>query len=55
MALGGFAAVQLTSDYVTADGMRLPAKRRAYPRGPDRRPILDLMMVSIDLSEVGFQ
>ena len=52
---GGFAAAQLTSDYITANGIRLPAKRRAYPRGADRRPILDLLMVSIDISEVGFQ
>jgi hypothetical protein len=33
---GGFAAAQLTSDHVTADGIRLPTRRRAYPRGPDR-------------------
>jgi hypothetical protein len=35
---GGFAAAQLTSDYVDANGIRLPSKRRAYTRGPDRRP-----------------
>ena len=52
---GKIAAARLTSDYITANGIRLPAKRRAYPRGPDRRPILDLLMVSIDISEVGFQ
>jgi len=49
---GGFGAAQLTSDYVTANGVRLPTKRRAYTRGPDRRPILDMLMVSIDISEV---
>jgi hypothetical protein len=52
---GGFPAAQLTSDYVTANGIRLPTKRRAYTRGPDRRPILQMLMVSIDLSEVSFQ
>jgi hypothetical protein len=26
---GGFAAAQLTSDYVVADGIHLPTKRRA--------------------------
>jgi hypothetical protein len=52
---GGFAAAQLTSDYVTADGVRLPTKRRAYTRGPDRRPILEMLMVSIDISEVQFK
>jgi hypothetical protein len=52
---GGFTAAQLTSDYVTADGLRLPTKRRAYTRGPDRRPILAMLMVSIDLSEIGYE
>lgn len=51
---GGFAAAQLTSDYVDAGGMHLPTRRRAYTRGPDRRPILDMLMVSIDLSKVRF-
>jgi hypothetical protein len=51
---GGFAAVQLTSEYVTANGIRLPTKRRAYTRGPDRRPIMEMLMVSIDISEVAF-
>jgi hypothetical protein len=52
---GGFPAAQLTSEYVTADGVRLPTKRRAYTRGPDRRPILEMLMVSIDISEVQFK
>jgi hypothetical protein len=52
---GGFAAAQLTSDHVTANGIRLPSRRRAYPRGPDRRPILELLMVSIDISAVQFE
>jgi hypothetical protein len=52
---GGFAAAQLTSDYVVADGIHLPTKRRAYTRGPDRRPILEMLMVSIDISEVRFE
>ena len=51
---GGFGAAQLTSDYVTVNGVRLPTRRRAYTRGPDRRPILDMLMVSIDISEVVF-
>jgi len=36
---GGFPAAQLTSDYVVADGIHLPTKRRAYSRGP--RPQAD--------------
>ncbi len=51
---GGFKAAQLIGDYVDADGMRLPTRRRAYIRGPDRRPVLDLLMVSIDISNVTF-
>jgi hypothetical protein len=52
---GGFKAAQLTSDYVVASGIRLPSKRRAYTRGQDRRPILEMLMVSIDFSGVQFQ
>jgi hypothetical protein len=33
---GGFAAAQLTSAHVEANGIRLPTKRRAYARGSDR-------------------
>jgi len=51
---GGFAAAQLTSEYREAGGIRLPTRRRAYTRGPDRRPILDMLMVSIDISEINF-
>ena len=52
---GGFAAAQLTSDYVVADGIHLPTKRRAYTRGPDRRPIKEMLMVFIDISDVRFE
>jgi hypothetical protein len=52
---GGFKAAQLTSDYVVANGICLPTKRRAYTRGPGRRPILEMLMVSIDISEVRFE
>jgi hypothetical protein len=51
---GGFKAAQLTSDYAVANGIRFATKRRAYTRGPDRRPITDMLMVTIDISNVGF-
>ena len=51
---GGFAAAQIVHDYIEADGIRLPSKRRAYLRGPDHRPNLDLLLVSIDISDVRF-
>jgi hypothetical protein len=47
-------ALPLTSDYVEANGIRLPTKRRAYTPGPDRRSILEMLMVSIDISHVSF-
>jgi hypothetical protein len=51
---GGFGASQVTSEYLVANGVHLPTKRRAYTRGPDRRPILEMLMVAIDISEVSF-
>ena len=52
---GGFGAVQVTSDYVTANGLRLPTKCRAYTRGQDRRPIQEMLMFSIDLSKIRYE
>jgi hypothetical protein len=51
---GGFPASQLTSNYKAADGIRLPTTRRAYTRGPDRRPVPEMLMVWIDISDVSF-
>jgi hypothetical protein len=51
---GGFAAAQIVFDYIEGDGIRLPSKRRAYPRGPDHRPDLDALLVSIDISDARF-
>jgi len=51
---GGFDAAQLVSDYIASDGILLPSKRRAYTRGQDGRPVLDPLMVAIDISEVNF-
>lgn len=51
---GGFAAAQLASDHVRVYGIVLPTKRRADTRGPDRRPVLGMQMVRIDLSDIRF-
>lgn len=51
---GGVAAAQLTSAYAEASGIRLPTKRRAYARGPDRQPIPSMLLVSIDITDVSF-
>jgi hypothetical protein len=42
-------------DYVAASGVYPPTKRRAYTRGPGHRPILEMLMESIDISEVLFE
>jgi len=52
---GGFPAAQLTSNYATANGIHFPTRRRAYTRAPDRRPIQEMLMVSIDFSDVQFE
>ena len=51
---GGFDAAQHVFNYIEADGLKLPSKRRAYTRGPDHRAALDPLMVSIDISDVHF-
>jgi hypothetical protein len=52
---GGFAAAQYVYDIAEADGVRLPTRRRAYRADADGRPILDQLMVSIDLSDIHFE
>lgn len=51
---GGFAAAQYVDNIIQADGIRLPTKRRAYRVDAEGRPLLDRLMVSIDISNVEF-
>ena len=51
---GGFVAAQLTTDYIEADGLKLPSRRRAFLMGSDRRPIPELLVVAVDFSNVAF-
>ncbi|MEV5145163.1 hypothetical protein AB0L14_12115 [Streptomyces sp. NPDC052727] len=51
---GGFPAAQYVHDCVDADGIVLPTKRRAYRRDAHGCPILEQVMVSIDLGEIHF-
>lgn len=51
---GGFPAAQLVSDHISVDGIVLPTRRRAYTRGPDRRPVTEMLMVWIDVSDISF-
>ena len=50
----GFDAVHLVFDYIKANGINFPTRRRIYGRGPDRRPLLAPLMISIDVSNVRF-
>lgn len=52
---GGFAAAQLVSDYVTVNGIRLPTRRRAYTRGAESRPIMEMLMISLEISEIIYE
>jgi hypothetical protein len=36
------------------DGIHVPTKGRAYARGPGRQPILDMLMIYIDIIEMSF-
>jgi hypothetical protein len=51
---GGFPAAQLVSNHVRVDGVVVPTRRRAYTRGPDGRPVPEMLMVWIDLSDIRF-
>ena len=51
---GSFPAAQYVDEMVEVQGLKMPARRRAYVRGPDRKPVRDLLMVAIDLSDFSF-
>ncbi|MNE78317.1 hypothetical protein D3C81_740420 [compost metagenome] len=47
-------AAQLVYDYVQADGLHMPGKRRAYRRKADGQVNKEALLVSIDLSEIHY-
>jgi hypothetical protein len=47
---GRVPVAQYVYDIVEADGFRFPTRRRAYLRGPGLKPIRDLLLISLDLS-----
>lgn len=51
---GGFGATQPTSDCVEANGNSSAKQSSRYTRRPDRRPILDMLMVSVGIRDVSF-
>jgi hypothetical protein len=46
--------VHLVHDYVEADGILLPTRRRVYLRGPDSRPTPYPLLVAIDIRDLRF-
>jgi hypothetical protein len=52
---GGFPAAHYVSDYVEADGLLMPTKRRAYMRDERLQPIRERLMIAIDFDHVHFQ
>jgi hypothetical protein len=51
---GSFPAAQYVDQIIEAQGLKMPTRRRAYIRGPDMKPVRDLLMVAIELSEFSF-
>jgi hypothetical protein len=51
---GRFAAAQYVYDYTRSNGIRLPTKRRAFRRDTCDRALEDVLMVSIDLSDIRY-
>jgi len=51
---GSFPAAQYVDGIVEVQGICLPTRRRAYVRGPDGKPVRDLLMVAIDLQDFHF-
>jgi hypothetical protein len=53
--MGNFTAAHYIAEYKDVSGIMVPTKRRVYPRQQDNTPILDLLLVSIDLSDMRFE
>ncbi|MFZ0266436.1 hypothetical protein [Caulobacter sp.] len=49
---GGFASAHLVSDFVQAQGLWFPTRRRAYQRNEDLTVRREPLMVSIDVSDI---
>ena len=48
---GGVPVAQYVHDFVEIEGFRFPTRRRAYVRGPHFKPIRDLLLISLDMSD----
>ena len=52
--LGGSPAAHYVHEYQEFSGILVPTKRKVLGRGPDGTPVPDVLIVTIDLSEVEF-
>lgn len=48
----GSVSAHYVSDHKTFGGVTFPTKRRVYPTTPDNKPVLDRVLVSIDVHNV---
>ncbi|MFC4864862.1 hypothetical protein ACS8MQ_27465 [Pseudomonas sp. MAHUQ-62] len=51
---GALPAAQYVHDYIEAQGLRMPGKRRAYRRDANNRAIEEQLLVAIDISELHY-
>jgi hypothetical protein len=51
---GRTSAAHYVSDYDDIAGIRLPTKHRILPHTPEGQSLAEPLVVSIDLSEIGF-
>ncbi|MDH4565721.1 hypothetical protein E8E95_03420 [Pseudomonas sp. BN414] len=51
---GGLPAAQYVHDYIEAQGLRVPGKRRAYRRDANNHAIEAQLLVAIDISELHY-
>ena len=50
--MGGTTSAHYASDHRTFGGLVFPTRRRVYAAGPDNRPILDRVAISIDILDI---
>jgi hypothetical protein len=53
--LEGAAGAHYVRDYRRVDGIMVPRRRRAYPRGEDNQRVAEPVLVSIDITCISFR
>ncbi len=51
---GGLPAAQYVHDYIEAEGLRMPGKRRAYRRDANNRAVEAQLLVAIDIGDLHY-